>query len=308
MTDQRPGILGEIAMEAGIERASFVNDAADQLHRFLQANKDRIHELGGMVLLDEDPEYLAVAADLSFRSRSRVQDAETGEWHTETEVIESTSDLVELYNPGELYAWFAEAARAEAGLPNEPTGAQDLLAVSGIASEAGVGIGIGGSDPYIGAADDWAAAQDDDQPAPTNESEAARRLYDLALTFQERSQLSEARLIEQFEIAAQSLAGVLGDQLILDDDDERLWFKGTGAFEAEVVPERDEEDEEEGQWVALLSPAELVQFYDPTDLFGDLAETLADHFPEVAPDDDDETEGEDDAPDVTDAPTEDAPA
>jgi len=306
MTDARPGILGEIAMEAGIERASFVNDAADQLHRFLQANKARIHELGGMVLLDEDPEYLAVAADLSFRSRSRVQDAETGEWHNETEVIESTSDLVELYNPGELYAWFAEAARAEAGLPDEPTGAQDLLAVSGIASEAGVGIGIGGSDPYIGAADDWAATQDE-LPVPSTELEAARRLYDLALTFQERSQLSEARIIEQFEIAAQSLAGLVGDQLILDDEDERLWFKGTGAFEAEVVPERDEEDEEEGQWVALHSPAELVQFYDPTDLFGDLAETLADHFPEVAPDDED-VEDDDTEDGATDVGPEDKPA
>ena len=28
MTDPRPGILGEIAIEAGIERASFLNDAA----------------------------------------------------------------------------------------------------------------------------------------------------------------------------------------------------------------------------------------------------------------------------------------
>lgn len=286
MTDPRPGTLGEIAMEAGIERASFVNDAADQLHRFLQSNKERLRELGGLVLLDEDPEYLAVAADLSFRSRTRAQDAETGEWRTETEVIESASDLVELYNPGELYAWFAEAARAEAGLPDEPTAAQDLLAVSGIASEEGVDVGIGGSDPYIGAADDWAATQDMDQPVPAGPDEAARRLYDLALTFQERSQLSEARLIEQFEIASQPLASVLGDQIILDDDDERLWFKGNGAFEAEVVPERDEDDEDEGRWVALLSPAELVQFYDPTDLFGDLAETLADHFPDVAPEDD----------------------
>ena len=121
MTDQRPGILGEIAMEAGIERASFLNDAADQLHRFLQANNDRIHEVGGMVLFDEDPEYLAVAADLSFRSRTRYQDTETGEWRTETEVIESVSDLVELYNPADSTPAFAEAAREEAGLPDEPT-------------------------------------------------------------------------------------------------------------------------------------------------------------------------------------------
>jgi len=298
MTDPRPGILGEIAMEAGIERASFVNDAADQLHRFLQTNKDRIKELGGLILLDEDPEYLAVAADLSFRSRSRIQDIESGEWHTETEVIESTSDLVELYNPGELYAWFAEAARSEAGLPNEPTASQDLLAVSGIASEGGIGVGIGGSDPYIGAADDWAAGQDI-QSVPADANEAARRLYDLALTFQERSQLSEARLIEQFEIASQNIAAKLGDQLILDDDDERLWFKSNGAFEAEVIPERDEDDEDEGQWVALLSPAELVQFYDPTDLFGDLAETLAEHYPDVAADED--AEDAEDAADTGEA-------
>ena len=299
MTDPRPGILGEIAMEAGIERASFVNDAADQLHRFLQANKGRIHEVGGLVLFDEDPEYLAVAADLSFRSRSRIQDVETGEWRTETEVIESTSDLVELYNPSEVYAWFAEAARAEAGLPDEPTAAQDLLAVSGIASEGGVGVGIGGSDPYIGAADDWAAGQDD-QTAPASADEAARRLYDLALTFQERSQLSEARLIEQFEIAAQNLAGTLGDQLMLDDEDERLWFKSNGTFEAEVIPERDEDDADEGRWVSLLSPAELVQFYDPTDLFGDLAETLAEQYPDVAAEDEatDEANGSDPATDA----------
>ena len=38
----------------------------------------------------------------------------------------------------------------------------------------------------------------------------------------------------------------------------------------------------------LKSPEEMVQFYDPTDLFGDLAETIAEQFPEVAPELDDE--------------------
>jgi hypothetical protein len=87
---------------------------------------------------------------------------------------------------------------------------------------------------------------------------------------------------------AQGLAGVLGDQMILDDDDERLWFRSNGSFEAEVLPEREEGDEEEGQWVSLRSPEEMVQFYDPTDLFGDLAETIAEQYPEVAPAGDDE--------------------
>lgn len=282
MTEPRPGTLGEIAMEAGQERAAFLNDAASQLRRFLEANRERIADVGGMVLLDEDPDYLSIAPDLSFRSRTRVQDTATGDWTSETEVIESPSEIVELYNPSDLYAWFAEAAREQGGLPNEPTGAQDLLDEAGISAEEAVGVGIGGADAYAGAADEWAASQDEAPPADT--TEAARRLYDLALTFQSRSQLSEARLVEQFEIAAAPLAGVLGDLLILDDEDERVWFKGQGAFEAEVIPEAEEGEAAEGAWKPLGSPEDLVQYYDPTDLFGNLAETLAEQFPSIDPD------------------------
>jgi hypothetical protein len=292
MTEPRPGTLGEIAIEAGQERAAFLNDAASQLRRFLEANRERITEVGGLVLLDEDPDYLAIAPDLSFRSRTRVQDAETGEWSSETEIIESPSEICELYNPSELYAWFAESARQDGGLPDEPTGAQDLLEEAGISPEEGVGVGIGGDDPYIGAADDWAAGQEEATPADA--TEAARRLYDLSLTFQSRSQLSEARLVEQFEIAAQPLAGVLGDLLILDDEDERVWFKGQGGFEAEVIPEPEDGEEADGIWKPLGSPEDLVQYYDPTDLFGNLAETLAEQFPSVDPGfdgDGDEDEG-----------------
>jgi hypothetical protein len=46
----------------------------------------------------------------------------------------------------------------------------------------------------------------------------------------------------------------------------------------EVVPES-----EPDTWRQLDSPEELVQFYDPTDIFGDLAEAIAEEFPEVAP-------------------------
>jgi hypothetical protein len=292
MTDDRnAGLLGEIAVEAGLERASFLNDATAQLDRFLKANAARIRDLGGMVLIDDDPDYLSIAPDGSFRSRTRYQDEQSGEWVSETEVIESAGELVELYNPADIYAAFAEAARAEAGLPDQPTGAEDLLEVAGISPDAGVGVGIGGEDPYIGAADEWAATQDD-TAIPDDQLEVARRLYDLALTFQERSQLSEARLIEQFESAAAGLAGRLGDQLILDDDDERLWFKASGSFEAEVLPERDEDDPDAGRWSELRSPEEMVQFYDPTDLFGDLAETIAEQYPEVAPElDEDDDQG-----------------
>jgi hypothetical protein len=290
-TGARGGMLGEIASEAGIERSTFLTDAGEQLTRFLEVNKARIRDIGGLVLIDDDPDYLSVAPDGTFRSRSRYQDESTGQWVSETEVIDTAAELVELYNPADIYAAFAEAARAEAGLAEEPTGAEDLFEAAGISPEETVGTPV---NPYAEAAEDWAAGQIE---VPADPQEAARRLYDLALTFQERSQASESRLIEQFEAAAEGLARVVGDQLILDDDDERLWFRASGSFEAEVLPEAEDEDEEAaataGQWQQLDSPEEMVQFYDPTDLFGDLAETLADAFPGIAPDDDELEDGAD---------------
>jgi len=280
-TGARGGMLGEIASEAGIERSTFLMDAGEQLTKFLEANKGRIRDIGGMVLIDDDPDYLAVAPDGSFRSRSRYQDEATGQWVSETEVIDTAAELVELYNPADIYAAFAEAARGEAGLAEEPTGAEDLFEAAGVSPGETVGTPV---NPYAEMAEDWAAGQIE---VPDDPQAAARRLYDLALTFQERSQASESRLIEQFQAAAEGLARVVGDQLILDDDDERLWFRASGTFEAEVLPEAEDEDEEQtaGQWQQLDSPEEMVQFYDPTDLFGDLAETLADAFPGIAPDD-----------------------
>ena len=121
-------------------------------------------------------------------------------------------------------------------------------------------------------------------PAPETKDEAARMLYDLALTFQERSQHSEARLIEQFEVAAVDLAPFLGDMMVLDDADERLWFRSNGTFEAEVVPQSDEEGTPPDEWRRLSSPDELVEFYDPTDVFGDFAEALAETYPGIASD------------------------
>ena len=42
-------------------------------------------------------------------------------------------------------------------------------------------------------------------------------------------------------------------------------------------------EEAEGEWRTLTGPDELVEFYDPTDVFGDLADALAEAYPAVAP-------------------------
>lgn len=275
-------LLGEIAEQATLERTSFMVDAARQLEGFLKRNGSRIKELGGLVLIDEDPDYLSLAPDGSFRSRTRYQDRATGEWVSETEVVESASELVELYNPAEVYAAFAEAAREAAGLPDRPTGAEDVDGAAGVSLTERSG-------PYADPADSWGAGAEpvvepDDKPS------AAHFIYDLALTFQERSQQSEAALLEQFQDAVGAHTHWIGDTVIVDDDDERLRLDRDGVFLGQVVPE-----DGDGKWRRLSTPDELVQFYDPTDVFGDLADSLAELYPSVAPAEDEESDEGDDA-------------
>ena len=281
MDVNRNDLLGELAREAALERTEFLVQAAQQLQRSLDENAGRIAEIGGLTLIDDEPDYLSVAPDVSFRSRARYQDEATGQWVSETEVIESAAELVELYNPADVFAAFAEAAREAAGLPAEPTATDEMLETAGIAPEDTVAL----DEAYAAAADEWAASQGPEVEEPTGPEGAAHRLYDLSLTFQERSQVSEANLIEQFEHAASRLAEHLGDIMVVDDEDERLTLRADGRLVAEVVPE-----DAEGQWRRLENPEELVEFYDPTDVFGDVADAIADAYPKVAPEYDDEEE------------------
>jgi hypothetical protein len=291
MDTSRNDLLGELAADAALERSDFLVQATDQLRRFLDANRERIAELGGLTLIDEDPDYLSVAPDLTFRSRTREFDDATGKWASETEVIEHPSELVELYNPADIYAAFAEAAREAAGLSREPTATDELMDTAMVGPEESFSVG---ADPYAAAADEWAAGQPEPVDADDDAS-AARRLYDLALEYQERSQRSEARLLDQFEAASGKLTGRLGDLIVVDDEDERLTLTASGGFRAEVIPE-----EANGEWRTLQSPEELVEFYDPTDVFGDLADAIAEAWPNVAPESDAGAAGADDDTDDDD--------
>ena len=281
MDTSRNDLLGEIAADAALERSDFLVQSTEQLRRFLDANKSRLGELGGLTLIDEDPDYLSIAPDGTFRSRTRFVDDLTGEWTSETEVIESAGELVELYNPADLYQAFADAAREAAGLESGPTAEDDLMDEAGIAPEETF-IGAGGpadrsGELYAAAADEWAATRPETLDADTEEA-AAQRLYDLALEYQERSQRSEAALLDDFAEASSNLSARLGDLVVVDDDDERLTLTANDGFRAEVVPEN-----ADGEWRTLESPDELVEFYDPTDVFGDLADALAEAWPSVVP-------------------------
>ena len=125
MDRTRIDLLSALARDASLERSDYLVRAAEQFQRFLDANAHSIKEIGGLTLIDDDPDYLSIAPDLSFRSRSRYLDDVTGEWHSETEVVESAAEIVELYSPAELYTAFADAARSTAGLAADESGAAD---------------------------------------------------------------------------------------------------------------------------------------------------------------------------------------
>jgi hypothetical protein len=298
MDVSRNDMLGELASDAGLERTDFVVQATEQLAKFLDRNRDRISQLGGLTLIDDDPDYLSVAPDCTFRVRSRYEDADTGQWVSDTEVVETASELIELFNPAEIYAAFTEAAREAAGFAAEPTATDDLMGAAGISPEETVGLDADAG--YVGAAEQWAAGRPPVLEADDDES-AALALYNLALDFQDRSQQSEANLLDQFEEAAARVVERLGDLIIVDDEDERLVLGANGRFRAEVLPE-----DGDGEWRQLKAPDELVEFYDPTDVFGDLADALAEAFPAIAPELEDE--GEDgDVEDVEDVEDKDRP-
>src|SRR5215213_8484764 len=161
MDTSRNDLLGELAADAALERSDFLVQSTEQLRRFLDANRARLSELGGLTLIDDDPDYLSIAPDLTFRSRTRFQDETTGEWVSETEVVETAGELVELYNPADIYQAFADAAREAAGLGGGPTAADDLMDEAGVAPEetfvGAAGTGPEAGDPYAAAADEWAA-------------------------------------------------------------------------------------------------------------------------------------------------------
>ncbi len=277
MDQKRNELLAEITRDAALERSDFLVRSGEQMERFLKDQASRLTAIGGMTLIDDDPDYLAIAPDGTFRSRSRVYDESTGEWQSETEIIETGGELVELYNPADIYAAFAEVARegvwVDAQAETGPDDGQPTMQIDG-------------TDPYAAAADRWAAGQPEVAP-PDDETSAATSLYDLALDFQERSQRAESGLIEQFENAASVLMGKVGPVVIVDDLDEHLEL-GLPGFRGRVIREGD------SGWTDLESADDVVRYYDPTDVFGDLADAIADAFPSVASENPDDESGTDD--------------
>ena len=192
MEGRRNAALADMARDAEIERSDFLVRAGEQLERFMAAHQAKIRDLGGLVLIDDDPDYLAVAPDGTFRSRSRVFD--------EAPRASGSPRRRSSRRPRSSPSCTTRPTSSRRSPTRRP---RTRASTSGRARSprrpADGGL-------YAEAADQWAAGQPEVREA-TDEPSAALALYELALDFQDRSQRTEAGLIEQFENAA---AGVLG--------------------------------------------------------------------------------------------------
>src|SRR5829696_9284301 len=119
MESRRNALMADLARDAELERSDFLVRAGEQLDRFMSTHASRIRQLGGLVLIDEDPDYLAVAPDGTFRSRSRVFDDASGQWIAETEVIETAAELAEIYNPADILQAFADVEAGPADVSED---------------------------------------------------------------------------------------------------------------------------------------------------------------------------------------------
>jgi hypothetical protein len=61
MDRTRIDLLSALARDASLERSDYLVRAAEQFQRFLDANAHAIKEIGGLTLIDEDPDYLSIA-------------------------------------------------------------------------------------------------------------------------------------------------------------------------------------------------------------------------------------------------------
>jgi len=104
--------LRELAADAELERGDFLYEATEQLRRFLDANKERLREIGPIKLVDDEQDYLLFhPVDETWTTRLTYQDPADSEWYDQEQVLDSIGELIELYNPADIFSWLIAAAR-----------------------------------------------------------------------------------------------------------------------------------------------------------------------------------------------------
>jgi hypothetical protein len=265
MTAPRITALRELAQEAELERRDFLYEATEQLRRFVDANRERLREIGPIKLVDDDQDYLLFhPIDETWTTRLTYQDPADNEWYDEEQVIESFAEVVELYNPADIFGWFLQAARDPV---NHLVPADELAAEEAVA-EAGE--------------EDWQSGL----PPTQQQTLAAQRLWQLADAFRGQIGDQQKQALREFAANAEDVLARTGDLLLLDETDDTLLLRSDGRFETSL----DLSDLPAGSALSLepkragLTVTEarvIADFYDPSDVLQWVTDALTERFPAV---------------------------
>lgn len=256
--------LRELAIEADLERRDFLYEATEQLRRFLDANRDRLREIGPIKLVDDAQDYLLYhPVDETWTTRLTYQDPADSEWYDEEQLVETISELVELYNPADIFAWLIDAAR---DAPNH------LVAADELARE----------EELVEVPDDWEA----ELPPGQQETLAAQRLWQLADAYRAQLSTAQGQLLREFTANAEEVLRRTGDLALLDEADEVLVLRADGRFETSLdLSDRSDEVlttvEARRHGAAVTEARTIASFYDPADVLHWVTEALAERYPAV---------------------------
>ena len=256
--------LRELAAEAELERRDFLYEATEQLRRFLESNRTRLREIGPIKLVDDEQDYLLYhPVDDTWTTRLTYQDPADNEWYDEQQVVDSISELIELYNPADIFSWFIEASR------DAPA---HLVSADELARE----------EELVEVADDWQS----DLPPSQQETLAAQRLWQLADAYRGQLGSAQAQLLREFCSNAEEVLRRTGDLNLLEEPDDILVLRSDGRFETsldlsdrpgdvlgEVEPRR--------SGMAVTTARTIAEFYDPADVLHWVTEALTERYPAV---------------------------
>ena len=266
MPSPRIQALRELAGEAELERRDFIYEATEQLRRFFEAHRDRLREIGSIKLVDDDQDYLIYhPADDTWTTRLTYQDPADSEWYDEEQAVDAFSEIVELYNPADIYAWLLEAVRDPAA---------HLIAADELEAEE--------QPSDEGEEEDWQAGLTSQQ----QETLAAQRLWQLADAYRSQISAQQKQILWEFTANAEEVLARTGDLQLLDETEDTLLLRADGRFEtsldltdlgdAGVV-----HTEAHHPGLTVTDARTVAEYYDPSDVLQWVTDALGERYPAV---------------------------
>ena len=266
MSAPRIAALRELAGEAELERRDFVYEATEQLRRFLDANRQRLREIGPIKLVDDEQDYLVFdPVDEVWTTRLTYQDPADSEWYDEEQTVEAVSEVVELYNLADILSWFVDAAR-------DPT--SHLISADKLAAHEAVA-----EDSHD---EDWQAGLTTTQ----QETIAAQRLWQLADAYRTQIGDQQKQVLREFTANAEEVLARTGDLVLLDEESDTLLLRSDGRFETSLdlsdMPSGTALNDEPHRMGLTVTDARTVaDVYDPTDVLQWVTDALTERYPAV---------------------------